>query len=201
MVTRNNGYKIVNMVFKVILDMNVEKIDLEELKEHLPKSGFTNTFPALIWKNNSNIFKGSVSIFNSGKMVITGIQDVNDARKAVEHVISTIIGRGVNGKVDSKVIPVNVNSFDMKMVQMVCNGSFKTNINLNEYILISEGSRYDPEIFPGLIQSIKKDGKKISTMLIFTNGQFVCSGARNENNVQESISEVSRFIEKYGLTV
>jgi transcription initiation factor TFIID TATA-box-binding protein len=57
---------------------------------------------------------------------------------------------------------------------------------------------YEPEQFPGLIYRMQ-DPKTV--LLLFASGKLVCTGAKSEEMVHESVSNIYEVLQDYDLLI
>ena len=53
---------------------------------------------------------------------------------------------------------------------------------------------YEPEQFPGAIMRLKEIG---TTLLLFKNGKVICSGAKSEKQIVQSIKRAVELLDKF----
>ena len=105
-------------------------------------------------------------------MVITGLELVQDAEKAVSKLLKKLKKFGIRSS-DPEITIQNI----------VANGDLHTIINLNKAVLLMEFVMYEPEVFPGLIYNMK-DPRAV--FLLFSTGKFVCTGIKKKGNIRKS---------------
>jgi len=114
--------------------------------------------------------KTATLIFGSGKMVCTGAKSEKMAR---------ILGK-----------PTIV------IQNMVASANLHGSIDLETAADILDNVMYEPEQFPGLIYRMK-DPKTV--LLLFASGKLVCTGAKSEEMVYESIVKIYGVLDDYDL--
>ncbi|MBW3003631.1 TATA-box-binding protein [Candidatus Woesearchaeota archaeon] len=87
---------------------------------------------------------------------------------------------------------------DIKVVNIVVSTSLEHDIPLEKMAATLSNTEYNPEQFPGLVIRIK-DPK--TSALIFSSGKVVCTGARNLNQVKESIKKIIKSLEKINVKI
>ena len=138
-------------------------------------------FPGLVVKMIEP--KVSALIFASGKMVITGAKSEQMIHQAVKIVISLLNEAGHDVKGRAQITVQNV----------VASGTIGRKINLELAALLLDNSMYEPEQFPGLIYRME-DPKLV--LLLFQSGNLVCTGARKQEHVIESIRKVYQTLQE-----
>jgi len=173
---------VVNVVASVSLD---QKIDLLEILkvfrnvEYRPKQ-----FPGLVFRLKRP--KTATLIFTSGKMVCTGARSEKMARKAVNKVVRELNNNGIIIKGKPKIVIQN----------MVASANLHGAIDLETAADILENVMYEPEQFPGLIYRMAEPK---TVLLLFASGKLVCTGAKSEEMVHESVIKIHGVLEDYDL--
>lgn len=86
----------------------------------------------------------------------------------------------------------------IQVENIVASGSFGCELNLQAIVQALDGAEYEPEQFPGVIYRLRKPK---TTVLIFRSGKVVCTGARDLEQVEQTISKIGRKIEKAGMEI
>jgi len=178
-------WKIENIVVSVTLNVH---IPLEKLSAELPNTEYNpEHFPGLVLRIKNS--KGKVIsslVFRSGKLIITGARSMEEIKDALKKIIEHLekIGIKVTGKPEIEV------------QNMVASGKLDFNVNLEEMIEKLENVEYEPEQFPGLVYKIP--GIR-ATFLIFKNGKIVCTGAKSEKEIEESIKMLEKKLKEAGV--
>ncbi|XP_067010047.1 uncharacterized protein [Anabrus simplex] len=119
-------------------------------------------------------------IFSSGKMVVTGARNESDSLLAAKKFARIIQKVGFN---------VRFNDFKVQNIVATYDFRFPVKVELlNEKH--SQFSRYEPEIFPGLIYRMLKPRL---VLLIFVNGKVVMTGAKTRQELVEAL-EITQTI-------
>ena len=170
----NNVVATVDLRYKIKLENVLSKMPVNVQIKYIPEQ-----FPGAIVK----IKKPRVSIlmFSTGKLVVTGAKSVKMIHEAVE-VISELL-RAVGHNVEAKAT-ITVQNF-------VASGTLGKRINLELAALLLEHSMYEPEQFPGLIYRMQEP--KV-VLLLFESGKLVCTGARKEVDVYQSIQKIHSIL-------
>jgi transcription initiation factor TFIID TATA-box-binding protein len=156
-----------------------EKFDLVKLARKLYDAEyFPERFPGLILRQKDP--RATFLIFSTGKMVITGLEDVDNAEIAVKKLLKKIRKFGIK-KNEPEIIIQN----------MVASGDFHQIIDLNKAVILMEYIMYEPEVFPGLIYNMK-DPRAV--FLLFSTGKFVCTGVKTEEILEKAIMKLTKQI-------
>lgn len=83
---------------------------------------------------------------------------------------------------------------DYKIVNVVASADLKQELDLYGIAMEVENVEYEPEQFPGAILELKDVGTKL---LLFKTGAIICTGARKEEDVKESMKKVYELIKDY----
>jgi len=176
-------YKINNIVATARFEI-VEKFDLVKMARKLHDSEyFPERFPGLILRQKDP--RATFLIFSTGKMVITGLEEVNNAEIVVNKLLKKIKKFGIK-KSKPEIIIQNV----------VASGDFHTTIDLNKAVLLMEYIMYEPEVFPGLIYNMKNPR---AVFLLFSTGKFVCTGVKEEKVLEAAILKLKKQINNMDL--
>ena len=175
---------IVNVVASASVD---QKMDLNEITRKFPDVEYhPDQFPGLVFRLRSP--KTATLIFTSGKMVCTGSNSEEIARKAVKTVVQKLRKGGIKVKKDAEVTIQNIVS----------------SINLGGKVHLEKAARtlprsmYEPEQFPGLIHRMLEPK---TVILVFSSGKLVCTGAKNEQDVYRSVNNLHALLEEKELMV
>jgi len=137
-------------------------------------------FPGLVFRLRKP--KTATLIFSSGKMVCTGARSARQARRAV----ATILNELKRNRI------VIVGKPDIQVQNIVASGGLGGSIDLDKTIYSLKKTMYEPEQFPGLIY--RMDEPKV-VMLLFASGNFVCTGAKNEEEVHRAVTKLQETLE------
>jgi transcription initiation factor TFIID TATA-box-binding protein len=85
-----------------------------------------------------------------------------------------------------------------KIQNIVASTSLGTELDLPAIAISLDGSKYEPEQFPGLIYRLKDP--KTSTLL-FHSGKVICTGAKSLEHVKLAINKVAKQLEEVGINV
>jgi transcription initiation factor TFIID TATA-box-binding protein len=174
--------KIVNVVASVTLNQKLDLLDIMRLfrnVEYRPKQ-----FPGLVFRLKRP--KTATLIFRTGKMVCTGAKSEKQARSAVHKVVRELKNNGI----------VILNKPKITIQNMVASGNLHGRIDIETVADVLDNVMYEPEQFPGLIYRMP-DPKTV--LLIFASGKIVCTGAKNDEMVYESVSKLHEILIDYDL--
>jgi transcription initiation factor TFIID TATA-box-binding protein len=170
---------IQNVVASVTLR---QPIDLDSIVRLFPETEYRpEQFPGLVFRLRNP--KTATLIFRSGKMVCTGSKSERQARKAVATIMDELGRKGV----------VIAGKPDIQIQNIVASGGLGGSIDLEKTTYSLKKTMYEPEQFPGLIYRL--DEPKV-VMLLFASGNFVCTGARNEEEVQRAVARLQETLER-----
>jgi len=173
---------IVNVVASASLDQKINLLDIMKVfrnVEYRPKQ-----FPGLVFRLKRP--KTATLIFSSGKMVCTGAKSEKMARSAVKKVVRELKNNGIVILGKPKIVIQN----------MVASANVHGKIDLETAADILDNVMYEPEQFPGLIYRMS-DPKTV--LLLFASGKLVCTGAKSEGMVYESVAKVYEVLDDYDL--
>jgi len=115
-------------------------------------------------------------------MVCTGSKSERQARKAVATVLNELKRNGI----------VIVGRPEIQVQNIVASGGFGGSIDLEKTTYSLERTMYEPEQFPGLIYRM---GDPKVVMLLFASSNFVCTGAKKEEEVHRAITILQETLE------
>ena len=121
-------------------------------------------------------------------MVCTGAKSEGQAKSAVRKVVRELKNKGI----------VILRRPIIKVQNMVASASFGVRIDLEKAMYHLGRTMYEPEQFPGLIYRMNEPRVVI---LVFASGKVVCTGAKKEEEVYESVTKLRDQLEKEELTV
>jgi len=174
--------KVENVVASATLD---QKIDLQAILKVFQNAEYhPKQFPGLVFRLKRP--KTATLIFRTGKMVCTGAKSEQQARSAVRKVVRELKNEGIIILSKPKIVIQNI----------VASANLNGSIDLEMVIRTMDNVMYEPEQFPGLI--LRMTEPKV-VMLLFASGKIVCTGAKNEQMVQESVKKIHKILEEKGL--
>jgi len=173
---------VVNVVASASLDQKIDLLAILKVfrnVEYRPKQ-----FPGLVFRLKRP--KTATLIFGSGKMVCTGAKSEQMARRAVNKVVRELKNNGI----------IILGKPSITIQNMVASANLHGSIDLETAADILDNVMYEPEQFPGLIYRMK-DPKTV--LLLFASGKLVCTGAKSEEMVYESIVKIYGVLDDYDL--
>lgn len=173
---------VVNTVASASLDQKIDLLAILKVfrnVEYRPKQ-----FPGLVFRLKRP--KTATLIFASGKMVCTGARSEKLARRAVHKVVRELKNNGIITKGKPKIVIQN----------MVASANLHGAIDLETAADILENVMYEPEQFPGLIYRMAEPK---TVLLLFASGKIVCTGAKSEEMVHESVLKIYGVLKDYDL--
>ncbi len=169
---------IENVVASATLKQN---IDLNSVVKAFPNVEYRpEQFPGLVFRLKKP--KTATLIFGSGKMVCTGAKSERQAKKAVRKVVRELKNNGI----------LIVGKPIIQVQNIVASASLGGRIDLEKSTYTLGRTMYEPEQFPGLIY--RMDTPKV-VILLFASGKLVCTGAKREDEVYESVIKLHERLE------
>jgi transcription initiation factor TFIID TATA-box-binding protein len=162
-----------------------QKVDLNAVVKGYPGVEYRpEQFPGLVFRIKRP--KTATLIFNSGKMVCTGAKSEKEARRAVMKVVKELKKGGI----------IIISKPELKIQNIVASVSLGGKVDLEQAVSKLEKTMYEPEQFPGLIY--RMDEPKV-VILIFASGNLVCTGAKREQDVYDSVHKLHETLEEQHL--
>ncbi|MGB9576994.1 MAG: hypothetical protein ACP5O3_02355 [Candidatus Micrarchaeia archaeon] len=81
-----------------------------------------------------------------------------------------------------------------KVENIVASANLKVELDLFNIAMEVDNVEYEPEQFPGAIMRLKELG---TTLLLFKNGKVICSGAKSEKQIEQSIKRAVEILQDY----
>lgn len=173
---------IENVVASATLSQN---IDLNAVVKGYPSVEYRpEQFPGLVFRLKRP--KTATLIFASGKMVCTGAKSESEAMRAVKKVVRELKNAGI----------VITGKPELKVQNIVASANLGGTIDLESSAYTLERTMYEPEQFPGLIYRMEEP--KV-VLLLFASGKLVCTGARKEEDVYQSVKKLHQRLEDENL--
>ncbi|HJJ28486.1 MAG TPA: TATA-box-binding protein [Methanocorpusculum sp.] len=176
MATKNNKYESLKIENIVASGVIADEIDLGLISSKIDGCELnTKRFPGAVFRIEDP--KMASLIFNSGKVVLTGIRDEKALDIGLETVLTSLKEAGV------KIMDVP----QVAVTNIVCSYDLGRFINLNRVVasLSLETIEYEPEQFPGLVYRIK-DPKIVA--LLFSSGKIILTGGKNLDDVRKGLA-------------
>jgi transcription initiation factor TFIID TATA-box-binding protein len=174
-----SSLKIQNIVATASLN---KAIPLTTLAKTIPNTEYNpGQFPGLVLRVKEP--KSAVLVFSSGNLVCTGTKSVAQVKLVIEQVIKIL-----------RKIKINVTERPKVTVQnIVASGNINMSLNLNYLALELENTEYEPEQFPGLVYKLIEPN---ATFLLFSNGKLVCTGTKNNQQLNDSTEQLTKIIKE-----
>ncbi len=87
---------------------------------------------------------------------------------------------------------------DVVIQNVVASGTLGHRIDLISILKTFPGVKYNPKKFPGLIFKLKRPK---TTILIFSTGKMICTGAKSEKQAQSAIRLTVRLLKEKGIVI
>ncbi len=149
------------------------RFDLKHIALHGRNAVYNpKRFPATILRIREP--KATALVFEGGKMQVLGTKSLDDAKLASRKFARMLQKMGYHPRVEDWRVQNLVGSADTKML-----------IRLEGlHARCPDYTKYEPEIFPGLVFSIKRPKM---TALVFAKGKLVFLGARSPEDLVEAL--------------
>ena len=136
--------------------------------------------------------KSTALIFRSGKMVILGTKQENEARIAARK-FAAIMNKCDVVQAQGAVGKITFRDFKVSNIVAVANCNFPIRL---EGLALShmKFSSYEPELFPGLIYRLQNP--KL-VLLIFVSGKVVLTGAKSKQALREGFDKMYYFLHEH----
>ena len=171
--------KIQNIVATTSLGKD---IPLTKLAKTIPSTEYNpEQFPGLVLRVKQP--KSAVLVFSSGNLVCTGTKSIAQVKQVIAQVIKIL--KKINVKITSKP--------KVTVQNIVASGSINMMLNLNLLSLTLENTEYEPEQFPGLVYKLENPP---ATFLLFSNGKLVCTGTKNNKQLEDSMNQLVKTLMK-----
>jgi transcription initiation factor TFIID TATA-box-binding protein len=162
-----------------------QRVDLNAVAKSYPGVEYRpELFPGLVFR--LKIPKTATLIFSTGKMVCTGAKSEKESRRAIVKVVKELKKGGI----------IIISKPDLKVVNIVASASLGGKVDLEKAVTMLRKAMYEPEQFPGLIY--RMDEPKV-VLLIFASGSLVCTGAKKEQDVYDSVHKLHVILEEQNL--
>jgi transcription initiation factor TFIID TATA-box-binding protein len=162
-----------------------QKVDLDAVVKGYPGVEYRpERFPGLVFRLKRP--KTATLIFSSGRMVCTGAKSGKESRRAIMKVVKELKKGGI----------ITLSKPDLKVVNIVASAILGGKVDLEKTVVTLGKAMYEPEQFPGLIY--RMDEPKV-VMLIFASGSLVCTGAKKEQDVYDSVHKLHVMLEEQNL--
>ncbi|MBD3252232.1 TATA-box-binding protein [Candidatus Pacearchaeota archaeon] len=142
-------------------------------------------FPGLVLRIKEP--KSAVLVFSSGNLVCTGTKSIAQVKLVIQQVIKTL--KKINVKITEKP--------KITVQNIVASGNIDMDLNLNFLALGLENTEYEPEQFPGLVYKLIEPN---ATFLLFSNGKLVCTGTKNNQQLNDSMEQLIKTLKEANST-
>jgi len=179
-----DSIKIVNVVASGSVG---RELDLLRLTSQLDGAEYDpKKFPGLVYRANNP--KTASLLFRSGRIVCTGAQSIDDARKGIEHVIQSLRNVGIE---------IN-DTQEIEVQNIVASADLHAALNLNAVAmgLGLEHTEYEPEQFPGLVYRVATP-KVVA--LLFASGKMIITGGRKLEDPADAADRIAADLKSLGL--
>jgi len=174
-----NSLKIQNIVATTSLGKDVP---LTKLAKTIPNTEYNpEQFPGLVLRVKEP--KSAVLVFSSGNLVCTGTKSVAQVKQVIEQVIKTL----------KKINVIITDKPKITVQNIVASGNINLMLNLNFLALELENTEYEPEQFPGLVYKLSEPN---ATFLLFSNGKLVCTGTKNNQQLNDSMDQLIKNLKE-----
>lgn len=174
-------------VYNVVAAARVaDALPLAELAARIPGAAHPKkNYPGLLLHVPGS--KVACHVYDSGKMVLTGLTTVEHLEAALAAVVETLRAAGAE-----LLEPVPA----ARVINLVASGNLGERIALSRLALALDLERieYDPEHFAGLVYRARAGG----TALVFASGAIVVMGARSVEQARTVATEVRDLIDSVG---
>jgi transcription initiation factor TFIID TATA-box-binding protein len=161
-----------------------QKVNLNAVMKSYPDTEYRpDLFPELVFRLKNP--KTATLIFGSGKMICTGAKSGKESLRAIMNVVKELKMSGI----------VIVSKSDLKVVNIVASASLGGKVDLDAVSTLRK-TMYEPEQFPGLVY--RMDEPKV-VILVFASGSLVCTGAKTEQEVYDSVHKLQEILEEQNL--
>jgi len=157
------------------------ELPLEKITIALPNAEYNpEQFPGLVLRLAAH---KTALLFSSGKIVCTGAKSEEEVHDFVKMIIK-----------EMKKIKIDITKKpDISIQNMVASGDIFMKLNLNSLAFKLENAEYEPEQFPGLVYKVPNSH---ITFLLFGTGKIVCTGAKNEKEIVDSVNQLIKTLKK-----
>jgi transcription initiation factor TFIID TATA-box-binding protein len=171
-----------NMVATATLGM---KLDLKSIATRANNAEFNpKRFPAVVLRIRDP--KTTALVFSSGKMVLTGAKEEAAAKTAAKKHLKTIQKCGFPAAKLS----------DFKIQNMVANNDVRFPVKLEALYNSNHKPycRYDPELFAGLIYTMRTATQGKIVLLVFVSGKVVFTGAKTREDINQAWHNIYKVL-------
>lgn len=174
--------KVVNVVASTSIN---KEIDLNAVHEDLDSTKYNpEDFPGLVYEDDI-----SSLVFNTGKIVTTGGNTIQETKDGAEAVIEAMRGIGIE---------INDDDYEVKVENIVSDSDFEQDLNLHAIAIAFgfENVEYEPEQFPGLIYRLDEPDVCV---LLFSTGKAVVTGGNEIGDAEDALDKVNERLDDFQL--
>jgi len=188
MVAMNDDKKYPSLKIQniVLAGRIARSLDIEFIADNLDGCVFSRKkFPGAVYHMKDP--KTVALLFESGKIVITGITCMENIQKGLDALTCQLNRMGL------RTLPVP----DVSLTNMVCSYDTGSQINLNKVMIMFnyENVEYEPEQFPGLVYRLP-DPKIVA--LLFSSGKIIITGGKNLGDVRRGLQVLVQRLDTVG---
>ncbi len=85
-------------------------------------------------------------------------------------------------------------NLNFRVENIVASANLDVELDLFNIAMEVDNVEYEPEQFPGAIMRLKDIG---TTLLLFKNGKVICSGAKSEKQIEQSIKRAAELLHDF----
>jgi len=163
----------------VVLCQTSRELNLAKVCETVPRSVYRpNRFPAVVVKFKRP--RGTCLVFRTGKMIVTGTKNENDAKCTAALLSNAIDG----GEIRSA-----------KLLNLVGSATMDFKIDLEKIITTYDNPKIamlEKELFPGLI--FKTD---LATVLLFDSGKMIITGVKSLEIMRTTYTNMKCVLQEF----
>ena len=163
-------FNIENIVFstKISDDLNIENLS----KIFLNSKYNIDEFSGLIIDFDNP--KCAIFIFPNGRIVCTGLKDLDDIE---------IISNKIIDDIEKHQISI-FDDINITIENIIASTSHEDKLNLDAISESIEKVEYEPEKFPGLVHKMENPSV---VLLLFSSGKIVCTGGKSIKDASDAI--------------
>ncbi len=174
-------FKVENVVISIHLK---ESLDLQDLSVSIPESKYdSNETPAVILDIIEP--RASIMFLSSGKIIITGLKNIDDIEIAISNLAKKIKPAGLE-------LPENP---EKTIENMTISKNLCQKLNLKSISNSLPKAEYNPTKFSGIVY---KTNDPNTVILLFDSGKIVCNG-KDPEKIKNSIEEMANTLSSLGM--
>jgi len=164
-----------------------DAFDISRIAEKIPEFKYNrDEFSGLTLKLDAP--KAAILLIPNGKVVCTGAKTMEDVENSIKTVYVKLKSAGIKIKPKTNVETHNI----------IVSTDLNKELHLSSISksLLLENVNYEPEQFPGLIYKMDEIGV---TLLIFSSGKIVCTGAKSLEDASKAIEMMKEKLSSLGV--